>query len=143
MPALEWLVDDFRQHSHLRVELRCDASEIVFNDAASTALFRIVQEGLTNIARHAGAATEVHIDFRCNASMCDLLIQDNGAPIASGDSRPAGATPSSGLASVRDRVRRLQGTAVIGPRPDRGFQIRLSIPRSTIEQLTTDSSGNA
>ncbi|WP_434668375.1 ATP-binding protein [Paraburkholderia sp. A3BS-1L] len=95
------------------------------------------------MARHAGAATEVRINFRCTASMCDLSIQDDGTPIASGDPRPAGATPSSGLASIRDRVRRLQGTAVIGPRPDRGFEIRLSIPRSTIEQLTTDSSGNA
>ncbi|WP_413215970.1 sensor histidine kinase [Paraburkholderia kururiensis] len=133
LSALEWLADDFRQRSGLHVELHFENVNVEFNDTASTALFRIVQEGLTNIARHARAATEVQIDVQCGASMCDLSIQDNGAPVQPAARQGTGAPRSSGLAGIRDRVRRLGGTVTTGPLPDRGFAIRLSIPRGSIE----------
>ncbi|WP_311768303.1 PAS domain S-box protein [Burkholderia stagnalis] len=131
LPALEWLIDDFRQRSGLQVLLHVEIRNATFNDAASTALFRIVQEGLTNIARHAHNPTEVRITFCCSESLCDLSIEDDGQPIASTD-RVTGAAYSSGLAGIRDRVRRLGGTSVTEPLPQRGFSIRLSIPRASI-----------
>jgi signal transduction histidine kinase len=121
LPALEWLVADLQQRSPLRIVLNDETGDTVFSETASTALFRIVQESLTNVVRHARSATEVRIDFRCNASMCDLLIQDDGVSIEPLVRRSADMPASSGLASIRDRVRRLRGTVSTGPLPGRGF----------------------
>lgn len=134
LPALEWLVDDFRQRSGLRVLFHTERCDVRFTDAASTALFRIVQEALTNIARHAWNPTEVRIAFRCTESQCDLSIEDDGEPAPSTE-RPPAAVHSSGLAGIRDRVRRLGGTSVAEPLPSRGFGISLSVPRRSV---TTD-----
>lgn len=134
LPALEWLAEDFRQRSGLRVALHSDAQDLVFNEAAATALFRIVQEGLTNVARHAREATAVKIDLTCSAAMCDLSIRDDGIGASrTHEERPEEAPSPSGLAGIRDRVRRLGGAAVIGIEPHGGFGIRLSIPRSAVE----------
>jgi PAS domain S-box-containing protein len=132
LPALEWLVDDFCQRSRLRIDLRSNAEGIVFNDAASTAIFRIVQEALTNVVRHAHGASAVSIELTINASTCDVSIRDNGA----GVERPSGDSerrPSpSGLAGIRERVRRLSGYVAIGRETDGGFSIRLSVPREAV-----------
>ncbi|WP_430367273.1 sensor histidine kinase [Trinickia sp. NRRL B-1857] len=134
LPALEWLVADLQQRSPLRIVMNDETGDMVFNENASTALFRIVQESLTNVVRHAPTATEVRIDFRCSASMCDLSIQDDGVCVKPPGQRSVGAPASSGLASIRDRVRRLRGTVTTGPLPDRGFRVKLSIPRDAVEQ---------
>jgi len=98
-----WLAADLEQRSPLRIVLNDETGDIVFSESASTALFRIVQESLTNVVRHAPTATEVRIDFRCNASMCDLSTEDDG--VSAEPQRPqrrsAGAPPSSGLAGIR------------------------------------------
>jgi PAS domain S-box-containing protein len=133
LPALEWLVDDFGQRSGLRAVVTGDVADVGFNDAAATALFRIVQEGLSNAGRHARGATTVVVELSCSASMCDLVIRDDGAPVAPVESVSVSAPRPSGLAGIRDRVRRLGGTVAAGPEPGRGFAIRLSVPRASIE----------
>ena len=133
LPALEWLVDDFRQRSRLSIGISTNAEDVVFNEAASTAIFRIVQEALTNVVRHAHGATAVDIALICTPTMCDVAIRDNGRRIEAeaevGDGRPS----PSGLAGIRDRVRRLGGSVVIGSEASGGFAIRLSVPRDAIE----------
>ncbi|CAJ0700736.1 Signal transduction histidine-protein kinase/phosphatase DegS [Ralstonia wenshanensis] len=133
LPALDWLVTDFGQHTGLRVALNCNTHAVAFNDTASTALFRIVQEGLTNVARHATSATEVVIDLRCDRSSCELTIRNDGAVLTRSTEPAAGRPPSSGIAGIRDRVRRLGGTFTAGPQPLGGYRIELSIPRKAVE----------
>jgi PAS domain S-box-containing protein len=133
VPALEWLVADFRLRSGLRVLLRIDTQDVVFNDESATALFRIVQEGLTNIARHAKGVTEVTIDLTCTVGMCNLSILDDGVELAH-PNLTAHTPGSSGLVGIRERARRLGGTALIGADPAGGFRIALSIPRRAVEQ---------
>jgi len=132
IPALTWLVDDFRARSGLSVTLRSDAGEAAFNDQASTAIFRIVQEGLSNVVRHAKGATQVVIELTCTTGMCDLLIHDNGHGTSSRTHDERGPR-SSGLAGIRERTLRLGGTASIGAHPDGGFLIHLTVPRRSIE----------
>lgn len=133
LPALDWLVTDFVHQTGLRAELHCNTHTVAFNDSASTTLFRIVQEGLTNVARHATSATAVVIDLRCDQSICELAIRNNGDAATCSGEEGVGQPPSSGLAGIRDRVRRLGGTVAAGPLPEGGFRIQLSIPRKVID----------
>ncbi|CAB3717032.1 hypothetical protein LMG24076_04376 [Trinickia soli] len=135
LPALEWLVDDFRQRSRLHVDITSDAAGVVFNDAASTAIFRIVQEALTNVVRHAQHATAVEIEFRCNATACLVMIRDNGVGIENGAADVHGRPSPSGLAGIRERVRRLGGAVSIGTEADGGFSVRVSLPREAVEAV--------
>jgi len=132
LPALDWLVTDFGQHTGLRVALNCNTHTVAFNDAASTALFRIVQEGLTNVARHATSATKVVVDLRCDRANCELAIHNDGAVVTHSTKPAAGRPPSSGIAGIRERVRRLGGTFAAGPLPQGGYRIQLAIPRTAI-----------
>ncbi|MGN6319478.1 PAS domain-containing sensor histidine kinase [Trinickia sp.] len=133
LPALEWLVDDFRQRSRLHIEIATNAEDIAFNDAAATAIFRIVQEALTNVVRHAHRVTAVTIELKCGPSVCEVAIRDDGVDVeplvGSAERRPS----PSGLAGIRDRVRRLGGSVYIGREAGAGFAIRLSVPREAVE----------
>lgn len=132
LPALEWLIDDFRQRSRLSIGIATNAEDVVFNDAASTAIFRIVQEALTNVVRHAHGATAVDVALICTATMCDVAIRDNGRGIDAAADEQGRPSPS-GLAGIRDRVRRLGGSVVIGSETGAGFAVRLSVPRDAVE----------
>ena len=132
LPALEWLVEDFRQRSRLSIDMISNAEGIVFNDAASTAIFRIVQEALTNVVRHAHRASAVNIELTINALTCDVFIRDNGVAIEHQPGRNEGRPSPSGLAGIRERVRRLGGSVAIGSETDGGFSIRLSVPREAV-----------
>ena len=131
LPALEWLIDDFRQRSRLSIGMATNAEDVVFNDAASTAIFRIVQEALTNVVRHAHGATAVDVALICTATMCDVAIRDNGTGIDAAADEQGRPSPS-GLAGIRDRVRRLGGSVVIGSETGGGFAVRLSVPRDAV-----------
>ncbi|TAM51275.1 MAG: PAS domain S-box protein [Paraburkholderia sp.] len=133
LPALEWLVDDFRQRSRLRIDIESDACDVVFNEAASTAIFRIVQEALTNVVRHAQNATAVRIELSCDATTCEVAIRDNGVDGGRSPGELEGRPSPSGLAGIRERVRRLGGSVAIGREADGGFSIRLSVPRAVME----------
>lgn len=133
LPALEWLVDDFRQRSRLSIGIATNAEDVVFNEAASTAIFRIVQEALTNVARHAHGATAVDVALICTATMCDVAVRDNGIGTKATAERDDGRPSPSGLAGIRDRVRRLGGSVVIGSDASGGFAVRLSVPRDAVE----------
>ena len=137
VPALEWLVDDFRRRSGLNVAISVEADDVPFSDTASTAMFRIVQEGLTNIARHAQGVSTVWVDLRCAKGECCLTIRDDGAIDASAREAAADRPRSAGIAGIRERVRRFGGTATIGPLPERGFGIEVCLPMQTVKSDDT------
>jgi signal transduction histidine kinase len=127
LPALAWLIDDFRERSGIRATLHNSTSNIEFNDLASTALFRIVQEALTNVARHAKDATEVNVELAVHGGVCVQTISDNGVASAAVSPVCSGVRPS-GLAGIRERVRQLGGTVNVGRTLAHGFRVEVSVP---------------
>ena len=78
--AIEWQAQDFQARTGIRCEARLPAEDPPLDRERSTALFRILQESLTNVARHA-AASRVEILLRRDAGQITLVIQDNGRGI--------------------------------------------------------------
>ncbi len=109
--ALQGLRDDFVERHGIACELLADEAELRLDDGASTAIFRIVQEALTNVARHAQAT---HVTLTLYRSNGDLLvtIRDDGRGIVDADMEKA---ESLGLVGMRERVWGLQGQISIGP----------------------------
>jgi len=122
--ALEWLIDDFEQRYAIVVEASIETAHITLSEAAEAALFHMVQEALTNVARHAGA-DKVTIEFGRHGETGVLLIADNGH----GAARAALSKQTSfGLLGMGERVRRLNGTLSIDTAPGGGFRIAIRIP---------------
>jgi signal transduction histidine kinase len=91
-------------------------------DAVQAAGYRIVQEALTNVARHAGA--HVHADVRvvCGSAGLELEVVDDGA------GRAAAASEGNGLPGMRERAAALGGRFEAGPTPGRGFRVWALLP---------------
>jgi len=122
--ALEWLVGDFtRRHGvacTLRVALDCAA----LADPAASALYRIVQEGLTNIARHAAAtAAGVHL-YRSDDTVM-LTLKDNGRGFDPEAQPPEG---SYGRKGIHERVYLLGGHVALTSTPGRGTVLEVALP---------------
>jgi signal transduction histidine kinase len=90
----------------------------------STALFRILQESLTNVARHA-AATQVEVDLRCEAGFVTLIVQDDGRGIQQSEVHSPDAM---GLLGLRERAMLLGGSCDIRGRPGEGTTVQARIP---------------
>ena len=84
------------------------------------AAFRIVQEALTNVVRHAGASRAT-VRLRRSPDALEVQVDDDGTG-------GAGSTPGRGLTGMRERALALGGTAEAGPRPGRGFRVRVLLP---------------
>jgi signal transduction histidine kinase len=88
--------------------------------------YRIVQESLTNVVRHAGAR-QATVRLGYGPRSVEISIADDGqGPAASG--RSGGCGGGRGLAGMRDRAAALGGTLVAGPRPGGGFEVRAVLP---------------
>jgi signal transduction histidine kinase len=108
----------------LPVVLAIDGDPDQLPAAADISAYRIVQEALTNVLRHAGHAS-AQVGVRCGADEVLIEVTDDGAgPQAAG---PAGG---HGLAGMRERVALFGGELVAGPRPDGGFAVRARLPLS-------------
>jgi signal transduction histidine kinase len=92
-----------------------------------TSAYRIVQEALTNVLRHAGPATaQVRICYEPDAVAVEIL--DDGVGPANGTA-PVLPDGGHGLAGMRERAAMLGGTLTAGARPDRGFAVAARLPR--------------
>ncbi|WUR14900.1 sensor histidine kinase [[Empedobacter] haloabium] len=121
--ALQSLRHDFEQRHGVACKLEARESELVLNDRTSTAIYRIVQESLTNIARHANAS-HVRIVLRRAHGMLHVTIDDDGRGIAQSDmEKPA----SFGLLGMRERVWAIRGDIAITGSP-RGTRIAIHLP---------------
>ncbi|RQP27739.1 PAS domain S-box protein [Burkholderia ubonensis] len=132
VPAIEWLVNDFTHRYGIEVERHIDPADTSFTSAGATTLFRIVQEALTNVARHADATCVVLV-LKVADGYCMLRIADNGhgAP----EHPPAARDhPSFGLIGIRERAHMLDGTVTIDSEPGKGFTITVALPLHAIQQ---------
>jgi PAS domain S-box-containing protein len=122
--ALQGLRDDFTLRHGIACELLADEAELRLDDKASTAIFRIVQEALTNIARHAGATQVTMNLYRINSELL-ITIHDNGRGIREEDMEKA---ESLGLVGMRERVWGLHGDITISADETPGTRIDIVLP---------------
>jgi PAS domain S-box-containing protein len=121
--AVAWHAGEFGQRTKLAISLDLAAAPLVTCEAQATALFRIVQESLTNVARHA-AATGVRIALVAQDEELVLTVCDDGRGLAGGPQRPGGV----GLVGMRERATALGGHFRVYDRPEGGVCVEVRLP---------------
>jgi signal transduction histidine kinase len=127
LPALRWLVERFAKQSGLRVDFTHSGLERRFPCAVETAAYRIVQEGLTNVARHAGVS-EAAVRVEASQDALAVRVQDRGAGFAPQAALASGRT--GGLAGMQERARLVGGRLAIDAAPGRGTLLTAQLPLS-------------
>ncbi len=122
--AIEWQAQEFQNRTAIRCRFLPGKEITDLDQDRSIAVFRIFQEALTNVARHA-AATRVRIALALRNSALALKIQDNGRGIAQ---RDVLSSRSLGLMGMRERAHLFGGTLNIWGSPDKGTSVVLNIP---------------
>jgi two-component system sensor histidine kinase UhpB len=130
IPAIEWLANDFTNRYGIDVERRIEVGDTSFTPTGATTLFRIVQEALTNVARHA-EATRVTLTVHVEGGVCVLQIADNGR--GANRSHTSGEK-SFGLLGIRERAHMLGGTVEIHTSNDKGFALTVTFPILAVQQ---------
>jgi signal transduction histidine kinase len=127
--GLEWLLREFERHSGITTDVTSDRDVEPVDTAVATALFRITQEALTNVARHAHASL-VEVRLRGRGAAVELRLRDDGQGF---DSKAARDRPSLGILGIEERARRLGGTARIESDPGSGTTLIVEVPRRTAD----------
>jgi signal transduction histidine kinase len=124
--ALEWAADDFQTRTGTRCRINLPDEDIALDPERATALFRIFQETLTNVARHADAT---QVDARLGKENGHLILEvrDNGKGVSEEE---LSARTSLGILGMRERVLLLGGTLTISGSPGNGTTVRVLIPDS-------------
>jgi signal transduction histidine kinase len=122
--AVEWQVSQFQRRTGIQCEVQDDYGEIALPDHCATAFFRILQESLTNIIRHANA-TRVKVELRLNGDWLSLTVRDNGRGLPPGGRNKYG---SFGLVGIEERIVILGGTCAVFSEPDGGTTVMVSAP---------------
>lgn len=123
--AIDWLVKEFRRRTGIEVDTRLGDGLGGLAPNLATTLYRIVQEALTNITRHA-RATRVSLALESRDQELRLTIQDNGVGFAKGSrSRNPG---SFGLLGIRERVLMLGGRLAVSNAPEGGARLVVHVP---------------
>lgn len=126
-PALEWQACDWQARTGIECQVSASLHGVTVSPEQGTALFRIFQETLTNVARHA-QATRVNARISAAGGWVILEIQDNGRGITGEDRRRA---KSFGLLGMNERATLLGGEFTISGEPGRGTTVRVRIPLAT------------
>ena len=124
LPALLWHFERYTTQTGVRVNFRQAGLNRRFPPDVETAGFRIVQEALTNVARHAGVS-RVKVEIRADRRRFSVEVEDRGGGF---DPEAVLSSPSSGLAGMVERARLLGGQLRILSRPGSGTQLRAELP---------------
>ncbi len=122
--AIEWQLDEFRERTGLECVFTSNLKNTVLDADHATALFRVFQEALTNVVRHA-KATQVTVNLDEDPDSLTLHIRDNGRGISEEELRQA---KSFGLLGMRERVYFLEGEIDIRGAPAQGTIVTVRIP---------------
>jgi signal transduction histidine kinase len=126
IPALRALASDFAERADIPVTFELDESAPLLGPAAELALFRTMQEALSNVARHA-AASAVRVSYRVDAGSIMLTIEDNGCGVATTNGAFA-RNGHAGIPGMRERLVTLGGSLEIASRPGQGTRVIARIP---------------
>jgi len=132
VPAIEWQVSEFQARTNIRAEAKAEIRHLVASRDQATALFRICQEILTNVARHAHAS-KVRVLLKAGAGNLVLQVKDNGKGIRSEE---IAGTKSLGLLGMQERAGVLGGNVEIRGQPGSGTTVTVTIPVSRPSALT-------
>lgn len=131
VPAIRWYVERHAARAGFKVELNADPHMARVPTGLETACFRIIQEAVTNVMRHA-KATEIDIDIENTSDGVRFSIRDNGVGFdVSAARRRALLGGSIGIAGMQERVEFLGGTLDIASAPGTGTHIEVFLPLSS------------
>ncbi len=122
--AVEWQIAEFRRRTGIACELVDEPKDVVLNDHAATAFFRILQESLSNIVRHAHA-TNVRVELKANGRQLTMTVIDNGIGLGA---RERGKAGSFGLVGIEERISILGGSFSISSTDGEGTTVCVSVP---------------
>lgn len=136
IPALEWEISEYRRRNRITINFSCNVEDLMLDGQLCTVLYRVVQEALTNILKHA-QASRVDVELFVSEEQIALEIHDNGVGIPS----TALNKPNSfGIRGMHERARMLSGWLDVSSASGKGTTIMLSIPRHNSHPTHLDSS---
>jgi signal transduction histidine kinase len=135
--AIEWHLHDFQKRTGITCQWISSVKYINVGIDLSTALFRIFQEALTNVARHSGA-TEVRAYLRAGEQSFVLEVEDNGKGF---EKENLLSSESLGFMGMKERVQMFGGSVTITGKPGIGTKVTVNIP--SMEKRKPDQEGDA
>jgi two-component system sensor histidine kinase UhpB len=131
--AADWLAQNFRQRHGIECDLIVEPSNLDLGEPQATAVFRIMQESLTNIAKHAHA-TRATLSLTRKDNHVVLIVQDNGVGFDLSTPRKLN---SFGLSGLRERAYLVAGEVTIESSPGYGTTIKVRIPLPVVQATAT------
>lgn len=122
--AVEWQAKDFQRRTGIKTSVKSELPDRSLPRELGTALFRVLQESLTNVARHAGARN-VRVKLAEQEGQIVLQVRDDGRGITAAESNKTGAF---GLMGMRERILPLHGRCEIVGSPGKGTIVSVTVP---------------
>ena len=132
IPALHWQARETMRRTGIQVNVMADESDLELPDSHRTAVYRVVQEALSNAAKHSGA-TRVHILVRPRNGRLRIVIEDDGCGF------DAGRTRGMGLLGMQERISHLNGEFEVETAPGKGTVIRIELPLPAGEPVLSET----
>lgn len=137
--ALEWQAHEFQKRTGIHCVATSDLKEAILDEDLNTAFFRIFQETLTNVIRHANA-TKVIVHLKKHRGQLMLEIKDNGRGISEAE---ISNTKSIGLLGMRERAALLGGKVTVSGIPGKGTTVLVKIPLNRPKELQNRNHENS
>lgn len=134
--AIEWQANEFQERSGIFCEVRVELKELALDAELTTVCFRIFQETLTNIIRHA-KATQVKVNLSHQGDALLLTVRDNGRGISEKEIVDTG---SIGLIGMRERAAQVGGEVLFFGLPGEGTTVNMRLPLRTAPAMKGDPS---
>jgi len=128
--AIEWQAEEFQTRTGIACDCFITADDSEFDRDCATAVYRIFQESLTNVIRHADA-TRVSVSFGRDDCAFELEVRDDGKGI---DGEAFSKAGSFGLIGMRERALLFNGTVAVAGAPGKGTTVTLTIPVAGLAQ---------
>jgi signal transduction histidine kinase len=138
VPTLQWLTEKFTARTRIHVDLRTPPAELRLPGAIEVLLYRVTQEALTNVMKHA-KARHIEVELSVGRDEVALTIADDGIGFDVERFRRTPALGGVGLLGMRERVAHFHGRIDIRSRPGAGVRITLTLP---LETATTSGEGS-
>jgi signal transduction histidine kinase len=136
-PALSWQAREFSRRYNVPVDLEVDGDLERLPDPQRTCVYRVVQEALTNCAKHS-AATEIQVKVVRGRPRLDVSVRDNGVGMT-----PTAGHKGLGLTGIKERVKDINGSASIETRPGGGTVVHITLPVPAAETSKEDYVANS
>jgi signal transduction histidine kinase len=127
LPALQWYANEFSSRTGIQVDVEGDEQMRRLAQASEIALFRIAQEALNNVAKHAHAG-HVRITLAHSDTRLVMTLADNGSGLEAAPAVGSRRRPGLGMVTMRERTQAVGGQFEIGPAPSRGTQVVVRVP---------------